>query len=560
MKLIKASSALLLCLSAAHAFVPSGSIWDFTTGETIPFIVNHTLSEDLEDEAALEMVLLSYDVWNRLTCATIEWSYEGRTDNFGWGEGDGLNVVTWRESNWGDSSVALGITSLIWDSGGSLQDTDIKFNGEHHQWSAFREGDNTVGRIDIASVGAHEVGHALGLDHSEVANATMWPTDLGGTMGRSLSADDIEGACTLYPSGGEVPAPEEDPILEEGTIQYDEDCSAERCAPGLFCLNDGLDLYCSQRCAPGDDEICGENHYCATLTPTSGACVRGVAPATQLGGLGDECGAVACQLGLRCVSDPEFAYAYCAGACANGTCPTDFVCTALEDGGDMCLRAPPPTQGEDCTAEGLCAHGYICLQDALNADQITGEPATYCTVTCADGACPDGFRCISLGGGSTACEMAPFAGDNHDEVGEPCWIDPEEDWREPSCGGGLLCVEYQMGSDGPTERGYCTKTCTADDCCPDGWGCLEVTPVFGQCQDGASDSPGFACGGAEPAPDAEAPTPVDAAIPEPDPDAGLTAPPASDDGDDGCAQSGVSPAPLPLLLGLLALGLPRRRR
>ena len=37
------------------------------------------------------------------------------------------------------------------------------------------------------------------------------------------------------------------------------------------------------------------------------------------------------------------------------------------------------------------------------------------------------------------------------------------------------------------------KNCSVEDCCPVGWGCIELTPVFGQCQPDKADSPRFMC-------------------------------------------------------------------
>lgn len=54
-------------------------------------------------------------------------------------------------------------------------------------------------QIDIQGVACHELGHALGLDHSSVAGATMQPAISGtGTSQRSISADDIAGVQSIY--------------------------------------------------------------------------------------------------------------------------------------------------------------------------------------------------------------------------------------------------------------------------------------------------------------------------------------------------------------------------
>ena len=52
------------------------------------------------------------------------------------------------------------------------------------------------GVFDVETVALHEIGHLLGLDHSTVPGAVMFPTYSGAR--RALSADDIAGIRSLY--------------------------------------------------------------------------------------------------------------------------------------------------------------------------------------------------------------------------------------------------------------------------------------------------------------------------------------------------------------------------
>ena len=53
--------------------------------------------------------------------------------------------------------------------------------------------------IDFLSVALHEVGHALGLDHSTVRGSVMYPTYDGCINNPpSLTADDIAGIRAIY--------------------------------------------------------------------------------------------------------------------------------------------------------------------------------------------------------------------------------------------------------------------------------------------------------------------------------------------------------------------------
>jgi MYXO-CTERM domain-containing protein len=59
--------------------------------------------------------------------------------------------------------------------------------------------------MDLRNTMTHEVGHFLGLSHSDLRASTMFArATLGDTRMRVLSADAVEGMCEIYPRGGAV--------------------------------------------------------------------------------------------------------------------------------------------------------------------------------------------------------------------------------------------------------------------------------------------------------------------------------------------------------------------
>lgn len=112
---------------------------------------------------------------------------------------DGVNSIAWRSADWppelGDVSSIIGVTLPVWGNDGAISDADITFNHVGFQWDDAGLGDN----IDTQSIATHEEGHFLGLGHSMVDGATMYPQYAGGTSLRTIEADDIAGVCALYP-------------------------------------------------------------------------------------------------------------------------------------------------------------------------------------------------------------------------------------------------------------------------------------------------------------------------------------------------------------------------
>lgn len=523
----------------------------------VPYVVHQTLSDDLTDAESLEGIQMGYNAWSVLPCSSMRWQYAGRTQNRAWGADDGENVVTFLNDFWDDSGDTLAITMTMWGGwGDSMSDADIKFNGVWHRWAQF-DGTPAGGAdaTDLASVATHEVGHALGLNHSGVGEATMWPSvGPGDANPRTLSADDIAGACAIYPTGQPAPRPDELPPPSPGTEPetpdapvtpepgpppalggFGEDCTAAECSPELMCITDRTGAtFCSRACS--EDTDCGDGYWCAPLAGGLSACARGQDDRPGLAGLGETCGRqLACAAGLRCIADAG--ENYCVQDCgADALCPESFACAALASGRRVCVRAQNglPGTGEPCADDGRCAVGLICLSDAGRR---------YCTRTCAGDDCGPGAACVAIDPEGMACRLltpetglapeAPVLPEGAPPtLGAPCKFSP----GRPACEVGLACVDTVVLDGSLVEPGYCTVSCDATHCCPAGWGCTLDVGGRGRCRMQTEDTVGLECAPATPGTAADRPTA------------------ARHQGSDtfGCAGT-----PLPLLL-LLLLG--RRRR
>ncbi len=492
----------LLCVGAALAYNLTGGSW---RSMPVDYTVHRSLSADVSDEQAMEAMLMGHQVWNDLPCSDLEWNLAGRTDNTGWGRRDGENAVTWRESNWGDSGGALAITA--WSGGRSgLTDADIKFNGVHHTWS--HDANGVRGRTDIASVAAHEVGHAHGLSHSNVRGSTMWPSVSSGDVdSRTLGPDDIAGTCAIYDSGEPIPDPGDLPPPSAGRADFGEDCSQDQCGAGLVCLRSSGARYCSRLCEP-NGPACEAGYHCSLLADHYGACALGPDPNAGRGQVGEACGeSRGCQRGLICIRD--LTADYCAAPCASG-CPADHACTALSDGRQVCARPLDqnalPGAGQPCLG-GHCQAGMICLREGA---------ADVCALDCDAAACPSGYSCVDLVPSGRACTLngapqsapPPQAAPEHvpDQAPAPPPVAPQGNHgglprlqeacstvpRQPACAVGLVCAGTQVEGNEVLDPGFCTFVCNAESCCPSGWGCV-MEYGSGRCHPGAPSSAGLEC-------------------------------------------------------------------
>lgn len=116
------------------------------------------------------------------------------------------NIVVMTKSPDDDdlSGHTFALTTTSFDPNtGELLGADIELNFRDHTFSI---GDEEV-LVDLEAVLTHEVGHFLGIAHSEDVEATMFPFyEEGTTEIRTLSEDDATAICILYPPDRDIDA------------------------------------------------------------------------------------------------------------------------------------------------------------------------------------------------------------------------------------------------------------------------------------------------------------------------------------------------------------------
>jgi hypothetical protein len=92
----------------------------------------------------------------------------------------------------------LAATLIGYYSGSTINDADVYTNTKY-KFTSSLETDGCASEFDINGIMVHEVGHVIGIGHSNVAGATMYPTVSSCNFNnRTLEADDLAAKNDLY--------------------------------------------------------------------------------------------------------------------------------------------------------------------------------------------------------------------------------------------------------------------------------------------------------------------------------------------------------------------------
>ncbi len=505
----------------------------WSTGYSIPYHVHSAGYSGLPLGRLRGAIDRAFTSWE-MPCSTLHSAVNPNGRDGDTPAQDGHNVIRFEERALPpevDPQTVLAFTMHVGVyCTGMITESDITFNGVTFGWSDGNGGD----LADVETVALHEIGHLLGLGHTQFDWAVMYPSIVE-RLRRSLSRDETDAMCAIYDAG-------------LGT-----ECSRNRdCSGGEVCLvgptsNESLSAHCEaplgagragQRCNPAAD-------FCDT------GCANGFC--LQDGLCSALCRADAdCPAGWLCFQETLESgqdYGYCVDLTLCDAdvdaCPAGQVCTVSEQpSGDALFRicvdpAGAGDVGDPCRSADTCRNG-LC---------VDGQ----CTAPCDAAAdCPAPFDCVptefsvSNGGTDTVSlclvDTGPCSSNADCDPGLACVFRAGDNATTTECarslGGGPAGTACRSARDceaGVCLAGLCTAPCRADADCPDGWAC-DRAPILGNtaaaCVPGESPLP---------TPDAGPATPADAAVgPSPGADTGTS--PGETDANTSGAGGGLEPA------------------
>jgi len=178
----------------------------------VRWFVSNSGIRDVSSAQLQAVATRAFRAWEDVPTASITFQFGGFTGATA-GDNDGVSTLGFLDR--ADLEDVLGATLIDIDvQTGEIIESDIFFNSGV-PWSLSANGE--AGKFDLESVAVHEVGHLLGLGHSDLGltevkassfrvkgtEAVMFPIafDPGTIEGRKLKADDIAGVSDLYPDG-----------------------------------------------------------------------------------------------------------------------------------------------------------------------------------------------------------------------------------------------------------------------------------------------------------------------------------------------------------------------
>jgi len=185
---------LLFAFSAAHAW----NVETTSTGDPLRWI-EMPIAWSFVPEGAPPLddlhgaVSAAFDAWSEVAETDVSFVEEVVEIDAATSEHDLVNLVYFDDA-WPEGEPALALASTWSHPDGDLLGFDIRLDA-FADWSTGGDGD----AYDLQAALTHEIGHTLGLEHSDVVDATMFGVHARGEdWRRELHPDDEDALRHLY--------------------------------------------------------------------------------------------------------------------------------------------------------------------------------------------------------------------------------------------------------------------------------------------------------------------------------------------------------------------------
>ncbi len=188
--LVALATVLFVAGEPSSAYNLLGGKW---AALDVPFYLNPE-NADIYESSAIVAIDSAAAAWSQQANTSLTFYRAGFTNSTTI-DYNGRNEVFFRNASNGAAIAA----TYVWSFGNQMLETDIVFWDGGYRF--FTGSSGCEGGFYVEDVATHEFGHALGLGHSPVAEATMFSGEgYCGTSKRSLELDDRQGIEALYPS------------------------------------------------------------------------------------------------------------------------------------------------------------------------------------------------------------------------------------------------------------------------------------------------------------------------------------------------------------------------